>query len=166
MLLALVAVAQSPALAAGAGGNLMADPFQVNARSELPPPPSSKQLAAPLPPVPPPAAVAPVAALPPGLRVVLIRNSGQGLLGTADAGATSIVVSSGKSVRLNGQDYWAEVSATQIRLYAAPKGKIVWEGMLGGPAMSIAPVDMSQARFVPPMSAGVNPGLRGAGAAK
>ena len=166
MLLALVAVVQSPAIAAGAGGNLMADPFQVNAKSELPPPPSGKQLAAPLPPVPPPVVMAPVSALPAGLRVVLIRNSGQGLLGTSDAGATSIVVSSGKSVKLNGQNYWVEVSATQIRLYATIKGKAIWEGSLGGPTMSIAPVDMSQARFVPPMSAGVNPGLRGAGAAK
>jgi hypothetical protein len=159
MLFALAAVAQSSAKATSAGSNPLADPFQTHSKVELPPSLSVKLMAMPLPPVPPPAAPAPVPTLPTGLRVVLLRHSGQGLLGTADLGAASIPVSNGKTLHLTGHDYLAEVTDTQIRLYTAPKGKLIWEGTLGGPAMLIAPADMSQAKFTPPISAGVSPGL-------
>jgi hypothetical protein len=165
MLVVFEAVAQSPPVGASAGINPLADPFQANAKVELPPPPSPmKHSAVPLPPVPPPPVASPTSApLPPGLRVVLIRDNGQGLLGTADAGAFSIPVANGKMLRLGGQDYAAEVSATEIRLYATPKGKLLWQGTLGGPAMVSAPVDISQAKYIPPLSAGVSPGLKPGG---
>jgi hypothetical protein len=157
MLLALAAVAQSSPKVASVGINPLADPFQANAKAELPPP--VKHLGAPLPPVPPPVLVDHIAPLPAGLRVVLIRGNGQGLLGTADLGAASLPVFSGKTLGISGKDYVAEVTTTQIRLYASPKGKLMWEGTLSGPVMLIAPADMSQAKFTPPLSAGVNPGL-------
>ncbi len=166
LLLHSLAVATEPELpGAAADHNLMVDPFAVKAKLLLPPPPLKSSAAA-LPPVPPSPMLAPVQPLPPGLRAILIRDNGQGLLGSADAGAYSIPVAHGKQVRIGDQDYHAEVSKTEIRLYSSLKGKLVWEGTLGGPALVSAPIDMSQLRFVPPLSAGVNPGLKsGAGSA-
>jgi hypothetical protein len=161
MLFALQGVAQLPPKVISVGINPQADPFQVNAKIELPPPPPPmKHLAAPLPPVPPPITPAPVASLPTGLRVVLIRDNGQGLLGTADFGAASVPVASGKMLSVGGQDYLVEVTATHIRLFASPRGKLMWEGTLSGPAMFNAPIDTSQSKYIPPLSAGVSPGLR------
>jgi len=161
MLFALEAVAQSPPKVASTGINPLADPFQTQAKVELaPPPPPMKHLAVPLPPVPPPITPAPLASLPAGLRVVLIRDNGQGLLGTADFGAASVPVANGKILSVGGQDYLTEVTPTHIRLYASPKGKLMWEGTLSGPAMFSAPIDMSQSKYIPPLSAGVSPGLR------
>jgi hypothetical protein len=163
MLVALEAAAQSPPTGANPSINPLADPFQTNAKVELPPPPSAmKHAAMPLPPVPPSALPAP-GSLPPGLRVVLIRDKGQGLLGTADTGAFSIAVTNGKVLRIGDQDYAAEVTANEIRLYASPKGKLLWQGSLGGPVTVGAPIDMSQAKYSPPLSAGVSPGLRPVG---
>jgi hypothetical protein len=104
----------------------------------------------------------PNAVFPVGLRALLIRDNGVGLLGTADTQTPPIAVVNGRTVRLVDHDYIAEVTANEIRLYLTPKGKLVWMGTLGGPAQVIAPVDMSQAHFTPPLSAGVNPGLRAA----
>jgi hypothetical protein len=161
-----LAVAAEPELPGTAADvNLMVDPFSVKAKLVLPPPPLKSSATA-LPPVPLPPMFAPAQPLPLGLRAILIRDNGQGLLGSADAGAYSIPVAHGKQVRIGDQDYHAEVSKTEIRLYSSPKGKLVWEGTLGGPALISAPIDMSQLRFVPPLSAGVNPGLKsGAGSA-
>lgn len=160
-LLARVVAAEPEPPGAVVGANLMVDPFTVHAKVVLPPPPSLKQSAVALPPLPPPPMLAPAQSLPPGLRAILIRDNGQGLLGGADT--FSIPVAHGKQVRIGDQDYHAEVSKTEIKLYSTPKGKLVWEGALGGPAMVSAPVDMSQLRFVPPLSAGVSPGLKSGG---
>ena len=156
--------AESDPLGAAAGGNLMVDPFTVHAKVALPPPVTFKVSATALPPLPPSPMLLPAQPLPPGLRAILIRDNGMGLLGGADE--FSIPVANGKQVRIGDQYYHAEVSKTEIKLYSSPKGKLVWEGALGGPAMVSAPVDMSQLRFIPPLSAGVNPGLKsGAGSA-
>lgn len=163
LLLFIPAVAAEPEPpGAVAGSNLMVNPFTAHAKVVLPPPPSLKQSAAALPPLPPPPMLVLAQPLPPGLRAILIRDNGQGLLGGADA--FSIPVAHGKQVRIGDQDYHAEVSKTEIKLYSNPKGKLVWEGALGGPAMVSAPVDMSQLRFIPPLSAGVSPGLKSGGA--
>jgi len=137
------------------------DPFAANSKPAVPLPPPIKNFV-PLPPMPPPPSTN--AAFPVGLRALLIRDNGVGLLGAADTQATSIAVVNGKTVRIGDQDYLAEVTASDIRLYLTPKGKLVWQGTLGGPAQVIAPVDMTQVHFTPPLSAGVNPGLRASGA--
>jgi len=161
--LAWAASALAQTAAAPAAGNQQVDPFATPA-----PPP---QPAAPATRPPPPPAQAPAPApggaqpLPAGLRALLIRNNGQGLLGSADPNALSMAVANVKPVRIGGQDYLAEVSATTIRLYAGPKGRLVWEGSLGSPTPVSAPLDLSQLKFVPPLSAGVSPGLKSATAA-
>lgn len=157
VLLGLDVAAQTPPGPALPATNLLSNPFAIPQKVELPPPPVAlKPASLPLPPL----AVAPPApSLPAGLRVILVGQSGTGLLGTADTAAASIVVNHGQSVRMGDQDYHAEVGASGIRLYTAPRGKLVWEGTLGGPGLITPPIDMSQLKFVPPLSAGVNPGL-------
>jgi hypothetical protein len=152
----LDAVAQAPPAEVISGINPQIDPFAANARL-VPPPPSPVTLSA----VPLPAPLqAPLPSLPTGLRAILIRDNGQGLLGRSDASAFSIPVAHGKTVRIGDHDYHAEVTATEIRLYSGAKGKLLWEGTLGGPEQVSAPVDLSQVRFIPPLSAGVSPGLK------
>jgi hypothetical protein len=73
-------------------------------------------------------------------------------------------VAHGKTVRIGDLDYAVEIANNEIRLYLPPRGKLVWQGTLGGVAQVAAPVDMTQAHFTPPLSAGVNPGLRSAAA--
>jgi hypothetical protein len=149
---------QAQALGPTAGVNPQVDPFAVSAGPSLPPPPPGKLTAMPLPALPPAPVFGTPQTLPAGLRAILIRDNGQGLLGSADGYA--IVVSNGKTLRLGEQEYRVEVTQTEIRLYAAPHGRLVWEGTLGGPAPVSLPADISQLRFIPPLSAGVNPGLK------
>ena len=141
------------------GINPLVDPFAINAKVLLPPPPPHVKLpAVPLPPSPP--VLAPAPSFPQGLRAILIRDNGQGLLGSAEAGTFSIPVTNGKPVRIGNQDYHAEVSPTEIKLYSSPRGKLIWEGSLGGSSLVSAPIDLSQVKFIPPLSAGVSPGLK------
>jgi hypothetical protein len=155
--------AQAPAPEAPGAMNPLLDPFAVNAKPVLPLPPLPKGAGVPLPPMPPPMQALPPAALPPGLRALLIRDNGVGLLGAANLDAASITVVNGRSVRIGEQDYVAEVTAAEIRLYTPSKARLVWQGSLGGPAQVLAPVDLTQAHFTPPLSAGVSPGLRAGG---
>lgn len=159
-LLATAAVAQAPPPDSVAGMNPLLDPFAANAKPALPLPPPPKASALALAPVPLPSAALPAPVLPAGLRVLLIRDNGIGLLGTADPEGPSIPVVNGRTVRIGEQDYMAEVTQSDIRLLASGRGRLVWQGMLGGPAQVAAPVDLSQTKFIPPLSAGVNPGLR------
>lgn len=149
--------AQLPPVGGMLAPNPIADPFAANSRLELPP----------LPPMKPPGVELPITplptntpALPPGLRVILIRDKGQGLLGSAEVGAFSIVVTHGKPVRIAGQNYYAEVTQTEIKLYLSSKGKLIWEGSLAGVTPLSAQADASQIKYIPPLSAGVNPGLK------
>lgn len=166
LLLVLGGLVQAQSLGPGPAPavNPQADPFAVSPPPMLPPPPPGKLSAVPLPALPPAPAASPVQPLPTGLRAILIRDNGQGLLSSADANAYSIPVTHGKLVRLGEQDYRVEVTATAIRLYASPRDKLVWEGTLGAPAPLSLPADTSQLRFIPPLSAGVSPGLRSGGA--
>jgi hypothetical protein len=164
LLLLLAALAARVQAQDAAGGmNPVLDPFAVTSKPVLPPPLPMKNPAVPLPSMAPPPAPVLAAALPAGLRVLMIRDNGVGLLGAANAEASSTPVVNGKPVRLGEQDYTAEVTASEIRLYTSLKGRLVWQGMLGGPAQVTPPVDMTQAHFIPPLSAGVSPGLRSSG---
>jgi hypothetical protein len=145
------------------GINPQVDPFAVSSGPTLPPPPLGKLSAVPLPALPLLPVTGPTQPLPAGLRAILIRDNGQGLLGSADPNAYAIAVANGKFVRLGEQDYRVEVTHTEIRLYATPRGKLVWEGTLGCPAAITPPADMSQLRYIPPLSAGVSPGLNSGG---
>ena len=140
------------------GSNPMANPFAASPKLELPPLPAFKPSGVELPPV----ATLPKVAqqLPQNLRVILIRDQGHGLLGSTDAGFLSIPVASGKTVRIAGQNYYVQVTAMEISLYTAQKGSLVWTGSLGGVAPPTIQVDMSQMQYIPPLSAGVNPGLQ------
>jgi hypothetical protein len=159
-LLATAAVAQAPPPDSGAGMNPLLDPFAANVRPAMPLPPPPKASALAFGPAPLPPAALPAPALPAGLRVLLIRDSGIGLLGTADAESPSIPVVNARPVRIGEQDYMAEVTSSEIRLFTNGRGKLVWHGTLGGPATVSVPVDLSQTKYIPPLSAGVNPGLR------
>lgn len=132
----------------------LADPFATQVTPELPPVPMTRVVELP---VGMPASVQPI---PNNLRVILFREHGQAVLSTAEAGSLSILVNHAKNVRIAGQVYFAEVSDDVVRLYLEKKGRLVWEGGLAGMVLPSAPPDLSQARFVPPLSAGVNPGLR------
>lgn len=136
--------------------NPLADPFGANSKVTLPPVPQvmPSSIGLPLPPVP-----GNNSALPQNLRVLMIRENGQGLLGRAEAGSISIPASHGKKVLIGGQSYYAEVTRTEIRLYTSAKGMLVWEGSLAGVAPTMTQPDIAQATYVPPLSAGVNPGL-------
>jgi hypothetical protein len=138
-----------------AGPNPLADPFSANTRVELPRLPPVPPSAVGLP--PPPASI--TTGLPQNLRVLMIRENGQGLIGQAEAGSISIPASHGKSVLIGGQSYYAEVTKTEIRLYTSAKGMLLWQGSLAGSAAIAMPADTAQVRYVPPLSAGVNPGL-------
>lgn len=133
--------------------NALSNPFAATQKPELPPPPISKlpSVPLPLPPSTPP--------LPADLRALLISEGGTGLLGTSKEGAASIWVTHGKSVRIGEQELRAEVGKNSIRLYSASKGKLLWEGGLKGPGVINPPMDMSQRKYIPPLSAGINPGL-------
>jgi hypothetical protein len=86
VLILLAAVAAQAQEGTGAMNPLL-DPFAANVRTVLPPPPTVKAQVVPLPSMAPPAPAMPNVALPAGMRVLLIRDSGAGLLGTADAQA-------------------------------------------------------------------------------
>ena len=159
-LLATAAVAQTPPPESATGMNPLVDPFAANAKPAMPLPPPLKASTLSQAPVPLPPVAPHMATLPAGLHTILIRDNGIGLLGTADADAPSIPVAHARGVRIGEQDYYAEVSGSEIRLYTGPKGKLVWQGALGGSALVPLPVDLSQVKFIPPLSAGVNPGLR------
>jgi hypothetical protein len=132
--------------------NALSNPFAASSKSELPPLPKISGLPS-LPPVALPQR------LPADLRALLISESGTGLLGTSKEDAASIWVTHGKSTRIGEQEVFVEVGKTSIRLYSASKGKLLWEGRLRGPESTTLPADMSQKRYIPPLSAGVNPGL-------
>ncbi len=152
----LLPSAHGQAAGGGAGArNPMADPFAANSpKVELAP------RVVPRPASPP---LAPVTAvrinLPPGLRAILIRENGMGLLATGEAGALSIPVSNGKEVRILDQEFRAEISPGSIRLLSPGTGRVVWEGTLAGNAATVLPADITQFKYIPPLSAGVNPGL-------
>lgn len=156
VLTSLNVAAEWPPTGGGAGPNPVADPFAANSRIEPPP----------LPPMAPSGAEQSVMpfpnahALPPSLRVILIRDKGQGLLGSGEAGTFSIPVAHGKPVRIAGQNYYAEVTKTEIKLYSFPKGSLIWEGSLVGVAPPSVQADASQVKYIPPLSAGVSPGLK------
>lgn len=152
MLSTLNVASQNLPNATATRANGLSNPFAATPSPELPPLPKMAGL-----PSLPPAASLP--RLPTDLRVLLISESGTGLLGTSKEGAASIWVTSGKSVRVGEQDVFVEIGKTSIRLYSASKGKLLWEGQLRGPESTILPADLSQKRYVPPLSAGVNPGL-------
>jgi hypothetical protein len=158
----LAALVRVQAQDASGGMNPLLDPFATTARPAVPLPPP-KSFSVPLPALAPAVPSLPTASLPVGLRVLLIRDQGVGLLGTADTQASSVAVAHGKLVRIGEQDYMAEVTASEVRLFTPNRSKLVWQGTLGGPAPIQAPVDMTQAHFTPPLSAGVNPGLRAVG---
>lgn len=139
------------------GPNPVADPFTTSSKIELPPLPPIKASGLELPVAPFPSNPQ---TFPQNLRVILIRDKGQGLLGSTEAGALSIAVADGKSVRIAGQNYYAEVRKTEIKLYSAKKGMLVWEGSLAGVAPVSVQSDTSQAKYIPPLSAGVSPGLK------
>ncbi len=137
--------------------NLPVDPFSAPATVELPEVTASIKRAS----VSPALWLQARPVLPPqGLRAILISDNGLGLLVGADA--VSIPVIHGKQIRIAGQDYHAEVTSTEIKLFTAPKGRLVWEGALGGSMLVSVPVDTSQLKYIPPMSAGVSPGLKSA----
>jgi hypothetical protein len=132
--------------------NALSNPFAAAHRPELPPVPKITGL-----PSMPPAASPP--RLPTDLRALLISESGTGLLATSKEGAASIWVTHGKLTHIGEQEVFVEVGKTSIRLYSASKGKLLWEGRLRGPDSIDLPVDISQKKYIPPLSAGVNPGL-------
>jgi hypothetical protein len=152
MLWALNVASQVLPDATATRANALSNPFAATPKPELPPLPKISGL-----PSLPPAASPP--RLPTDLRALLISESGTGLLGTSKEGAASIWVTHGKSVRIGEQDVFVEIGKTSIRLYSASKGKLLWEGRLREPESTILPADLSQKRYVPPLSAGVNPGL-------
>lgn len=138
--------------------NPMADPFAANPRPEPPVRPAPRAVT--------PAPVAPArVTLPAGLRAILIRENGMGLLSTGEVGAPSIPVSHGRDVRIQDQDFRVEMTASSIRLVSAAAGRVVWEGALAGNAAQVLPPDISQMKYIPPLSAGVDPGLGVANAA-
>lgn len=138
--------------------NALSNPFAVTPKPELPPPPAST----PLPSVPLPVALPPPPPpLPSDLRTLLISENGTGLITTSASGGVSIMVTHGRSVRIGEQEVFAEVGKTSIRLYSASKGKLLWEGGLRVQGLINPPIDMSQLKYTPPLSAGVNPGLGG-----
>jgi hypothetical protein len=148
--------------------NPLSDPFAAAPKTEVP-----SKLVVRIAPVAPAPSASNLAlgsarpALPAGLRVILLMESGSGLLSQGDAGSTSITVSHGKWVRINDQDYYAEIFQSSVRLFSAAGGRLMWAGTLAGSSTTPLPADTSQFRYVPPLSAGVNPGLGdGTGAAR
>lgn len=140
--------------------NPLSDPFAAAAKTEVP----SKVVvrSAAVLPASSAANLAPanVRVLPPaGLRVILLMESGSGLLSQGDAGSTSIPVTHGRWVRIQDQDYLVEIFRNSVRLLSASGGRLLWEGTLAGTSTTPLPADTSQFRYVPPLSAGVNPGL-------
>jgi len=156
----LNAAADPQAVSGPAGPNPVADPFTANSKVELPPVPPARPPGIELPVVPFLKSAQP---LPQSLRVILIRDQGQGLLGSAEAGASSIPVANGKPVRIAGQNYHVEVTNTEIRLYSSKKGALIWEGSLAGVAPVTVQSDAAQVKYTPPLSAGVSPGLKSTG---
>ncbi len=145
--------------------NPMADPFAANPRPELPPPPALKTPGMALPPVV--ALPQSLQQLPASLRVLLIHDTTQALLGSAEAGSLSIPVASGKMVRIAGQNYSVDVTKSVVRLYSVAPGSqktsgkrsLVWEGVLSGAMPVSVQGDIAQLQYTPPLSAGVSPGL-------
>lgn len=141
--------------------NPMADPFGAAALSE-----SAARTAArsALPAADPPrVATAPVAPtpramLPRSLRVLLISNNGTGLLSLSEPGAASMPVVHGKPFRILDMEFIADIDRENIRLLL-PGGKLAWQGSLVGTSVAPLAADTSQLKYVPPLSAGVDPGL-------
>jgi len=154
--------AQAPPASSGPVRNPLVDPFAAAAKAEAvrvatPTPKSSATTVASA----TTSATPPVhATLPAGLRVLLIRENAMGLLNTGEPGSHSIPVRSGSVLRLLEQDFHVEVAPSSIRLYAS-SGRLVWEGYLAGESAPTVPADTSQIRYIPPLSAGTDPGLGG-----
>ena len=155
MLAAVVLAEELPPLPGMTASNPVADPFAAQVPMVLPPLPQGKP-----PELPPLPSATPLPSLPPGLRVVLTRENGQAVLSTGEAGALSIPVTHGQPVWIAGQNYLPEVDPRSVRLYLAPKGRLMWQASLAGSALPVVPPDLNQVRFIPPLSAGINPGLR------
>ena len=132
----------------------MVDPFTEPTKVTPPtplPPPLKKPAATPvmLPKMQP---------LPPGLQTLLISESGLGLLTSGDS--LTIAVVHDELVRIGDQVYYVEITTTKIKLFTAPRGRLVWEGALSGAALLSPVVDTAPLIFTPPLSAGVSPGLK------
>ena len=142
--------------------NPIADPFAATVRRIDPPTPLNRATNAGDYPVPTyPVFPALPAALPQGLRVAMIRSGGYGLLISKDTGSSLIPVKHKGTVRLSNQTYYAEVDDNEIRLMSGPKGKLLWIGTLDGSLGSMPTANTNQqGHFEPPLSAGVNPGLK------
>jgi hypothetical protein len=146
------------------GSNPLADPFALATRVQSPAPVPEPVRASPV--VAPTGNVPHVrSALPASLHVLLIGENGMGLLSNGEAGATSIPVFHGKWVRLLDQEFVAEVSANRVKLLLSG-GRLAWEGALVGTSVAPLPPDTSQMKYIPPLSAGVNPGLGAAGSSR
>jgi hypothetical protein len=147
----LMSVLWLPALTV-AQVDLLQNPFTAPVKPQPVPVPAVKK--------PPVAAPAPprVQPVPLGLRAILISERGVGVLSTPD-GVTFPVVN-GKTVRINEQDYFAELSGDEIKLYSSFKGRLLWSGRIGGSTLLTEPADASQLKYTPPLSAGVSPGLQ------
>ena len=98
------------------------------------------------------------AAIPRTLRVLLISANGTGLLSSSEVGSASIPVADGRTVRIGDAEFIASIGRDHIKLLL-PGGRLAWQGSLAGvTSVSLVP-DTSQLKYVPPMSAGVDPGL-------
>ncbi|MEY4593368.1 MAG: hypothetical protein RIR18_2263 [Pseudomonadota bacterium] len=137
--------------------NPIADPFAASVRKvEFPPALLGKPSAADFP-MPTPLSHT---ALPPSLRVAMLRRGGYGLLISAETGTNLIPVKDKGTLLLGGQTYYVEVTMDEVNLMRRPKGMPVWTGTLESSPNTAFKVETSQLNFVPPLSAGVNPGLR------
>lgn len=139
--------------------NILADPFSapVISKPELPPPPEVKNLGVA---VSLPSSPATGHSLPAGLRVVMLKSGGFGWLSAADNNKQLIAVKQGGSVILGGQSYFVQIFNDEILLLAGVKGRVIWRGGLIGAVTASSTPEASAVSFTPPLSAGVNPGLR------
>ena len=159
LLSVLLPCAHGQAVPGSTGGrNPVADPFALAPKVEAPVRVVQK---APVAGPPLASASVPRVSLPPGLHAILIRENGMGLLSSGEPGAPSIAVTNGREVRIQEQDFRVEITQSSIRLFSAWVGRVVWEGSLAGNAAQVLPADMSQFKYIPPLSAGVDPGLGG-----
>ena len=98
------------------------------------------------------------AAIPRTLRVLLISANGTGLLSSSEVGTASIPVADGRIVRIGDAEFIASVGPDHIKLLL-PGGRLAWQGSLAGTTSLTLTPDTAQLKYVPPMSAGVDPGL-------
>jgi hypothetical protein len=156
LLFPLPSLAQTDPSNAAIANPMALDPFTAPAKPAATPAPVAKK------PVAAPAPLPRAQPVPAGLRALLISDTGVGVLSAADG--VSIPVVHGKSVRVGDQDYYVEITETEIKLWSSAKGRLVWAGALAGAVLLSEPADASQLKYTPPLSAGVSPGLSSSGA--